>query len=99
LATWIDNDGMLIVRGRPTPEVGAVVQRALEAAADPLYQESTQSAKGDRISDEVTPAQRRADALGRVAECALAGDLDRGTAGDRYQVVLHVEAAVRAGRG
>jgi hypothetical protein len=24
----------------------------------------------------VTPAQRRADALGRVAECALAGDLD-----------------------
>jgi hypothetical protein len=76
--------------------VGAVVQRALEAAADQLYRESAQSPDGDRIVDEVTPAQRRADALGRVAECALAGDLDQGTAGDRYQVVLHVDAETAA---
>ena len=41
----------------------------------------------------MTPAQRRADALGLLAECALGADLDRGTAGDRYQVVLHVDAA------
>ena len=32
-----------------------------------------------------------AGAPGR-AECALAGGLDRGTAGDRYQVVVHVDA-------
>ncbi|MEQ1911240.1 MAG: DUF222 domain-containing protein, partial [Vicinamibacterales bacterium] len=31
--------------------------------------------------------------LGLLAEAALAADLDRGTAGDRYQVVLHVEAS------
>ena len=40
--------------------------------------------------------QRRADALGRVAEAALAAKLDSGTAGDRYQVVLHVDAATLA---
>jgi len=40
----------------------------------------------------VSWGQRRADALGRLAEVALAADLDAGTAGDRYQVVLHVDA-------
>jgi len=29
--------------------------------------------------------------LGLLAECALSADLDRGTAGDRYQMVLHVD--------
>jgi hypothetical protein len=42
---------------------------------------------------EVTWGQRRADALGRLAEVALSADLDAGHAGDRYQAVLHVEAA------
>ena len=86
---------MLVVRGRLSPEVGAVVQRALEAAADQLYQESE-----DRT--EVSAGQRRADALGLLAESALAADLDRGAAGDRYQVVVHVdEDALRddAGKG
>jgi Domain of unknown function (DUF222)/HNH endonuclease len=89
----VDDEGMVVLRGRLTPEIGAVVQRALEAAADRLFQESAQAPIGDRIVDETTPAQRRADALGRLAECALAGGLDRGTAGDRYQVVVHVDAA------
>jgi hypothetical protein len=49
----------------------------------------------------VTPGQRRADALGLLAEVALSGDLDRGSAGDRYQVMLHVElpTGVAAGEG
>jgi hypothetical protein len=93
VTTWVDEDGMLVIRGRLTPEAGAVVQRALEAAADQLYKESAGAATGDRCVDEVTVAQRRADALARVAEWALAGGLDRGTAGDRYQVVVHVDAA------
>jgi hypothetical protein len=38
--TWLDDDGMVVIRGRLTPEAGAVVQRALEAAADQLRQES-----------------------------------------------------------
>ena len=90
----VDDDGMVILRGRLTPEIGAVVQRALEAAAHRLFQQSAQASSGNRIGDEVTPAQRRADALGLLAECALNADFDRGSAGDRYQVVLHVDAPV-----
>ena len=87
LDTWVDEDGMLVVRGRLSPEVGAVVQRALEAAADQLYHESEDKT-------EVSAGQRRADALGLLAESALAADLDRGAAGDRYQVVVHVDEEV-----
>ncbi len=91
LRTYVDDDGMLVVHGRLTPEQGAVVQRALEAAADQLWRDSRGAAAPDTVVAEVTPAQRRADALVLVAETALAGGLDGGTAGDRYQVVLHVD--------
>ena len=95
LSTWVDDDGMVVIRGRLTPEVGAVVQRALEAAADRLFREARDVPEGRALAEEVTPAQRRADALGLLAEAALASDLDRGSAGDRYQVVLHVETLRR----
>ena len=42
-------------------------------------------------SGSATVSQRRADALGLLAESALAADLDRGSTGDRYQVIVHVE--------
>src|SRR5688572_29852326 len=100
LTLHVDDEGMVVLRGRLTPEIGAVVQRALQAAADRLFQESVPAATGNRIGDEDDPSQRRADALGRLAECALAGGFDRGTAGDRYQVVLHVDASgLQAGGG
>jgi hypothetical protein len=101
LSTWVDDDGMVVIRGRLTPEVGAVVQRALEAAADRLFRDAQGTPTAERLTEEVTPAQRRADALGRLAEAALSADLDRGSAGDRYQVVLHVDGttAVAAGEG
>ena len=41
---------------------------------------------------EPTIAQRRADALGLVAESTLAGGLDPGNPGDRFQVTVHVPA-------
>ena len=96
VTSYVDDDGMVILRARLTPELGAVVQRALEAASERLYQEHRDAAPPDSIPQEVTVAQRRADALGLLAECALAADLDRGTSGDRYQVVLHVEAGTEA---
>ena len=95
LTTWIDDDGMLVLRGRLTPEIGAVLHRALEAAADQLRRESKDAPETGLVA-EVTWGQRRADALGRLAEVALTADLDAGHAGDRYQVVLHVEAAAGA---
>ena len=89
VTTYVDEDGLVVLRARLTPELGAVVQRALEAASDRLYQESRE-VQAESIEDEVTTGQRRADALGLLAECAL-HNLDRGSAADRYQVVLHVE--------
>jgi hypothetical protein len=89
--TYVDEDGMVILRARLTPELGAVVQRALEAASEHLYQESKEAAAPESVGEEVTAAQRRADALALLAESALEHGLDRGTTADRYQVVMHVE--------
>ena len=86
LSTRVDDDGMLVLRARLTPEVGAVVLRALEAALEQV----PAAAEDDQ---ETGIGQRRADALGLVAESALAGGLDPGTAGDRFQVTVHVDAA------
>ena len=83
LSTRVDEDGMVVLRARLTPEVGAVVLRALEAALEQVPAAA---------EDEASSAQRRADALGLVAESALAGGLDPGSTGDRFQVTVHVEA-------
>ena len=91
LRTWVDDDEMVVVRGRLSPEVGAVVMRALDAGSERLRQEAAET---DPAAEEVTTGQRRADALGLVAETALAADLDRGSSGDRFQVVVHVDESV-----
>ena len=114
LRTWVDEDGMVVVRGRLTPEVGAVLRRALEAACDQARRgPKSDGGAGEEAADalagveedatdaatdaeEPTLKQRQADAIGTVAEAALAGGLDRGTAGDRYQVVLHVDTEALA---
>ncbi len=98
LRTWVDENGMVVVRGRLSPEVGAVVRRALEAACDQARGAAPPAAVGNgdaapgAEAEAPSLAQRQADALGMIAECALSGGLDRGTAGDRYQVVVHVDA-------
>ncbi len=96
LCLMTDADGMVVVRGRLDPETGAALMRALDAAEQVLFDEGTDgtSPKAKRGGRRRGPsfAQRRADAIGRVAEAALAGGLDKGTRGDRYQVVLHVDA-------
>jgi len=100
LSTWVDDDGMLVIRARLAPEAGAVVQRALQAAVDRLWDEQRAMPKADTLRGEVTPSQRRADALVLLAEAALISDLTRGTTADRYQVILHVaHEGVAAGEG
>ena len=93
LSTRVDEDGMLVLRARLTPEVGAVLLRALEAAL-----EQVPAAAEDAAGDEASIAQRRADALGLVAESALAGGLDPGSASDRFQVTVHVAAETLCSR-
>ena len=84
LSMRVDDDGMVTLRGRLPPEVGAVLMRAVEAALEQV------PALAD--GDDPTIAQRRADALGLVAESALAGGLDPGNSADRFQVTVHVQA-------
>ena len=84
LSMQVDEDGMVVLRGRLPPEVGALLLRAVEAALEQV----PASADGG----EPTIAQRRADALGLVAESALAGGLDPGNPADRFQVTVHVQA-------
>ena len=93
---YTDEDGMVVLQARLDPEAGAALLKALAAAADKLHD----AGAGSRESGEpVTAEQRHADALGLVAESALAGGLDPGTRGDRYQVVLHVDAEALQAEG
>src|SRR5713226_8073009 len=101
LHVYQDEDGMVVVRGRLEPEVGALVMQALAAARESLYQRARGRARasggfGD-VSAEMPPVyQQQADALVLLAETALHQDLDPGAPGERYQVVVHVDAQVLA---
>jgi hypothetical protein len=66
------------------------------ARSDSGDQAGEGSACRDTAGNELAPSQRRADALVLLAESALAGGLDPGKAGERYQVVVHVDAPVLA---
>jgi 5-methylcytosine-specific restriction endonuclease McrA len=80
------------------PRVGAVLMQALAAAREALYQRA-RSADGsaEGVSPETpTMPQQQADALALLAEAALHHGLDPGPPGERYQVVVHVDAAVLA---
>ena len=105
-----DGDGMYELRGRLDPEVAMALKRALESATWDLYR-SPEGAE-DEAAAETTPAQRRADAIGLVAERALdrnerafhGDELDARTpvasAGpDHRLVVIHVDEDALAGDG
>jgi Domain of unknown function (DUF222)/HNH endonuclease len=88
-----DGDGTVRVRGRLTPEVGALLVKALAAARETLYQRRRDQAAEP---DPPTMEQQQADALALLAETALHHELDPGAPGERYQVVVHVDAEVLA---
>jgi hypothetical protein len=92
---------MYEVRGRLEPEVGVMLMRAIEMASDALYRRTGRS-------EEMGATRRWADAVGLLAERAMAvgfGEADvsaetcrgaeppvSGSRAERYQVVLHVDA-------
>src|SRR5205807_695670 len=100
LHVYQDEDGMVILRGRLAPEVGAVLVQALAAARESLYQQARAKDAGASpadVSGETPPvAQQQADALALVAETALHRGIDPGAPAERYQVVVHVDAPVLA---
>ncbi len=87
-----DDDGTVVLRGRLEPEVGALLVRALAAARETLYQRARARGLADPAVTPPTMAQQQADALALLAEAALHHELDPGAAGERYQVVVHVDA-------
>src|SRR5499425_1319738 len=111
-------DGMVMIRGRLEPEVGAVIMQALAAARDLLYRRRkakdvpagtcavdvpagvsdvpAETSVVHGSPEAPTMEQRQADALALVAEAALHHGINPGAPGDRYQVVVHVDAAVLA---
>jgi len=93
---------MVVIRGRLEPEVGAAVMQALAAARDALYRRRQEKhvPAGTCVVDGSPEApsmeQQQADALALVAETALHSGMDPGAPGERYQVVVHVDAQVLA---
>ena len=108
LSIFPDDDGMYVVKGLLSAEVGALLMRALEAAGDALYQENPTGAEASDAKRRRDAAHRRADGLALLAERALAAGFGggaaaaaagtddttpiSGTGAERYQVVLHVDA-------
>jgi hypothetical protein len=153
-SVFVDGDGMYVVKGRLEPEAGAMLMRAVEAASDALFRcegsagdsrgaDDGRAADGARAVGDAgpKPTQRRADAVGLLAERALAagfggGDtrepdgarlaqsdsasrdesaatpkvepvsapeasprVESGTRAERYQVMVHCDAATLAAEG
>src|SRR2546430_7838380 len=99
LHVYRDEDGMVVIRGRLAPEVGAALLQALAAARETLYQRARArqggdvpagTPGGDVPAETPTMAQQQADALALVAETVLHHGIDPGAPGERYQVVVHV---------
>src|SRR5467141_4573544 len=102
LHVYQDEDGMVVIRGRLAPEVGAVVIQALTAAREALYHKAhaqhvpAGTFGADVSAEPPTMPQQQADALALVAETALHHGIDPGAPGERYQVVVHVDLPVLA---
>jgi len=101
LHVYQDEDGMVTVRGRLEPEAGALLMQALAAARERLYRqravrEEVPAIPVDPFGDPPSMSQQQADALVLIAETALHQELDPGPTGQRYQVVVHVDAAALA---
>lgn len=97
-------DGSMVLQARLPAEDGALVMKAIEFAAERTWKEQrAANVSGDDVSAE-TPAReplaaRRADALIEVAESYLHGNHERGSNGDRYQVIVHVSAETLSSGG
>src|SRR5256714_4793957 len=98
LHVYPDEDGTVRIRGRLAPEVGALLMQALAAAREAVYPKNVPAGTWAPGVSQETPTmeQQQADALALLAETALHHGIDPGAPGERYQVVVHVDAEVLA---
>ena len=87
-----DEDGSVVLRGRLPAEDAAVLQKALDIARAELVERNPHEERVDSHAADTV------DALTQLAESFLAADApaERG-GGERFQVVLHVDADSLAG--
>jgi hypothetical protein len=89
--SW-DEDGCLCIRGRLSPEDGALFLKALEAGRAVIREQQTDDSQGGSAEPEPAARVNDADILMLMADSALAHDPRVRPAGERYQVVVHVDA-------
>ena len=94
-----DDDGMLHISGKLSPEDGALFIKCIESMRDFMYREegaansedATENVHGVIQRDIQTAASaRRADALLRIVESGCKGEPQALSGPERVQVVLHV---------
>lgn len=96
---WFDDEGMLVIKGRLSPEDGALFIRAIEALCTRMKEDERAAESEDlkvRVHGETDDEAespwraRRADALVEILEAGL-GNVDAELpGGDRTLVVMHV---------
>ena len=100
LHVYHDEDGMVVQALAAAREALQQRARATDAVGGSAGPRFTDGPAGPRYVDGSPEAptieQQEADALALVAETALHRGIDPGTPGERYQVVVHVDAAVLA---
>jgi hypothetical protein len=91
---YFDADGSLVLKGRFTPEQGLLVKKVLESIMDEdFFEQKDVSAETpvDELKTQTEPvAQRRADALIRMAEGYISKS-ETANSGDRYLVHVHTD--------
>ncbi len=101
LRLYQDDDGSWVIHGRLSPEQGALLSKALDAAKEQLFaedkrvpEEVTAEIEQNLPIDKVLPyafESRRADALERMAEGFLAETGGESSGGDRYLINIHTD--------
>ena len=81
---YVDDDGSYVFRARLSPEQGARIAQSLNVAMDTIHEEQRNAAED--VSAETPIAAKRADALGRIADCYVCGDLSSAPDGERVVV-------------
>ena len=93
LSVHHDEDGSLIVRGRLDREEGAILLKALEVARDREAPTGEDVPAGTSSAEQPDFGARNADALVSLADATLSVASAERSGGDRFQVVVHVDAA------
>ncbi|HVL50742.1 MAG TPA: DUF222 domain-containing protein, partial [Actinomycetota bacterium] len=93
VATWFDEDGFFVIRGRLCPDEGAVVEAALRRAIDSMPAPARPQATAEDPPGDVFDhyGARQADALAQVARQFLAVEAKDHPAASLPEVVVHFD--------